>query len=112
MKQVINGFGERINRLDLAEVVTSLYDAALQESSRKTYQTGQRAFARFTKEIYGQQETTAQLPFEHRNLGDVELHLAFFMAWLLIQPTITSASTILGYETHTKFMFRSEGCKP
>ena len=105
-------FGATINRPDLAEVVASLYDAALQESSRKTYQTGQRAFRRFHEEIYGQKESSACLPFQNRNLGDVVLHLSFFMAWLLIQPTITSASTILGYETHTKYMFRSEGCKP
>ena len=34
------------------------------------------------------------------------------MAWLLLQPSISSASTILGYEVHTKYMFKEWGCDP
>ena len=90
-------------------MVASLYDAALQDSSRKTYKTGQRAYLRFAEEVYG---CTVPLPFLRRRLCNVELHLAFFIAWLLIQPGISSASTVLGYEVHTMPMFRSEGCKP
>ena len=44
-------FGEKIGRLDLAEIVVNLYEAALQQSSRKTYRTGQRAYLRFVKEV-------------------------------------------------------------
>ena len=42
----------------------------------------------------------------------MELRLAFFMASLVLKPTINSASTILGYETHVKFLFRAQGCDP
>ena len=39
-----------------------------------------------------------------------ELNLAFFMAFLLLEPSITKATTILAYETHVKYLFRAEGC--
>ena len=38
--------------------------------------------------------------------------MAFFMAWLLLNRDISRATTVLNYETHTKFMFRGEGCHP
>ena len=34
------------------------------------------------------------------------------MAYLVLQPTITAASTILGYEGHVKYKFRENGCEP
>ena len=49
-------------------------------------------------------------PFQRRTLTETELNLAFFMAFLLLEPKITAASTILGYETHVKYMFKEEGC--
>ena len=70
-------FGEKIGRLDLAEIVVSLYDAALQESSRKTYQTGQRAYLRFVKEV-GRIDLLR--PRMRNKLDNTELSLAFYMA--------------------------------
>ena len=32
------------------------------------------------------------------------------MAYLLLQPTVTKASTICGYESHVKYAFKEEGC--
>ena len=40
------------------------------------------------------------------------LSLAFSMAYLVLQPAITAASTILGYERHMKYQFRENGCEP
>ena len=34
------------------------------------------------------------------------------MAFLILKPTITKASTILNYETHVKYHFREQGCHP
>ena len=51
-------------------------------------------------------------PFTPRPLGKAELSLAFFMAFLVLQPTIAASSTILGYETHVKYKFRDNGCEP
>ena len=86
-----------------------LYDAALQESSRKQYGTGQRAYLRFSSGI---PTSGFLLPFPRRQLKRTELMLAFFMASLLLRPTIKRASTILCYETHVKWSFRKEGCHP
>ena len=91
---------------DLADVVMDLFDAALQPSSRRTYKTGQRAYMRFLRTIHD----GSVFPFQRRTLTETELNLAFFMAFLLLEPKITAASTILGYETHVKYMFKEEGC--
>ena len=50
------------------------------------------------------------LPFRPRHLAKTELTLAFFMASLLLKPTINVGKTIRGYETHVKYWFRTEGC--
>ena len=34
------------------------------------------------------------------------------MASLVLKATIKAGTTILNYETHTKYLFRSEGCEP
>ena len=34
------------------------------------------------------------------------------MASLVLKPTISASATILGYETHVKYLFRSQGCDP
>ena len=86
-----------------------MYDAALKESSRKTYKTGQRAYIRFIEEA---QLDGAILPFIPRSLSRTELCLSFFIAYLVTRPSIASASTILGYEGHVKYLFRSQGCDP
>ena len=83
-----------------------MYDAALRESTRRTYRTGQRAYDRFVQDI----KNGEYYPFHQRTLSETELNLAFFMASLLMKPSINSASTILGYETHVKYAFREEGC--
>ena len=49
-------------------------------------------------------------PFEPQALSETELNLAFFMAFLLLEPRIRAAGTILNYETHVKFKFKEEGC--
>ena len=70
-------FGEKIGRMDLADIVVSLYDAALQQSSRKTYQTGQRAYLRFVKEV-GRMHLLR--PYMRNKLDDTELSLSFYIA--------------------------------
>ena len=100
-------FGRKIRRLDLADLVIDLYDSALQESSHKTYGTGQRAYVKFMNEI---NLPGMMWPFSQSTLRATELTLAFFMAFLMMRPTITKASTILSYETHLKWWYRKEGC--
>ena len=90
----------------LAEAVMDIYEAAIMESSRKTYGTGQRAYCRFLNTLH---EGT-RFPFQKRDLGKTELNLAFYMAFLLLEPTIKKASTILNYENHVKYWFRTENC--
>ena len=103
---VVHQFGIDHVVPELAEVVMSLFHAALQPSSQRTYRTGQRAYNRFVNAIRSGQ----RFPFKRRTLPVTELNLAFFMAFLLLEPSITKASTILGYETHVKYLFKSEGC--
>ena len=112
MKREIRQFGILIKRPDLAEVVEHLYDAALQKSSRRTYKTGQRAYLRFINELSGGCPLRREWlrPFKQKSLGRTELSLAFFMAYLVLQPSISAASTILGYVTHVKYRFRENGC--
>ena len=86
-----------------------LYDSAIQESSRRQYGTGQRAYLRFAGKL---SIPGGFFPFQKRRLENTELTLAFFMAHLLLKPTIKKASTILCYEAHVKWMFRREGCDP
>ena len=91
---------------DLAEVVLDLYDAALRASSRNVYRTGQRAYDRFMTRL----KTGRYFPFQPQALSETELNLAFYMAFLLMEPRIKAADTILKYESHVKFKFREEGC--
>ena len=88
-------------------MVDHLYDAALCTSSRRTYGTGQRAYFKFASEIRSEK---ALSPFTARSLNATELHLSFYMAFLILKPTITKASTILNYEGHVKYFFREHGC--
>ena len=90
----------------LAEVVIDLYEAALRASSRRTYGTGQRAYERFITTMEG----GVYYPFMPTSLTETELNLAFYMASLLLKPSITTAGTILGYECHVKSAFRENGC--
>ena len=102
-------FGAEINRPDLAEIVEHLYDSALQESSKKTYGTGQRAYFRFVQELNKEE---AYVPFHPKNLSRTELYLAFYIAYLVLKPTVNKATTILAYEGHVKYFFREQGCLP
>ena len=99
-------FGLRQEAQVLAEVVLDLYDAALWASSRNTYRTGQQAYDRFMLRL----NTGRYLPFEPEALSETELNLAFFMGFLLLEPRINAAGSIVNYETHVKFMIREEGC--
>ena len=83
-----------------------LYDAALRTSSRTVYRTGQRAYDQFMVSL----PSARYLPFEPLALSETELTLAFFMAFLLLRPRITTAGTILNYESHVKSKFQGEGC--
>ena len=103
---MVHQFGINHAVPELAEVVISVFHAALQPSSQRTYRTGQRAYNRFLSTMTG----GSRFPFKRRMLPETELNLAFFMAFLLLEPSITKASTILGYETHVKYMFKTEGC--
>ena len=87
----------------------NLYDVALKTASRKTYNTGYRAYQRFATEI---NKPEAFQPFQQQTLEKTELYLAFYIAWLVLKPSISAASTILNYETHVKYFFREEGCDP
>ena len=109
MERSVLEFGELHQVPGLAETVLDLYSAALRESSQKTYKTGQRAYFRFCSMLKQQQ---SPFPFEQQELSPTELTLAFYMASLLLEPTIKSGSTVIGYENHVKHMFRSEGCPP
>ena len=93
----------------MGDVVIDLYDSSLEESSRSQYATGQRAYLRFILSVPATEYT---LPFPQTPLRETELSLAFFMASMVLKPTIKVASTILNYETHVKWMFRKEGCHP
>ena len=99
-------FGNRKQVQDLSEVVMDLYAAALQPSSRKTYGTGQRAYVRFVRSMSG----GVKFPFQRRVLGETELNLAFFIAFLVMQRQVNKASTILNYTSHVKYVFREQGC--
>ena len=99
-------FGQARGVPALAVTVMDLYDAALRLSSQRTYKTGQRAYTRFINTLTG----GSHFPFLCRQLHKTELTLAFYMAYLLLQPSITKASTILSYETHVKYLFKEEGC--
>ena len=86
-----------------------MYDAALQDSSKQTYKTGQRAYSRFAEEI---KKDEAHLPFLPKQLNRTELYLAFFIAYLILKPTITKGTRIRAYEGHVKYLFREQGCSP
>ena len=107
MGRNIWSFGLEIGRPDLAEIVEHLYDAALQPSSKKTYKTGQRAYLRFVEEI---EKSEGRMPFRPQKLNRTELYLAFYIAYLILRPTIKKGSTILAYEGHVKYLFREQGC--
>ena len=109
MRQAIWEFGKKTGRTDLAEIVQDLYDAALKQSSRQTYGTGQRAYLRFASEL---NFPNALVPFHPDKLTNTELCLSFYIAYLMLKSTITKASTILNYETHVKYAFREQGCHP
>ena len=99
-------FGRAHGVPHLADVVVDLFNSALQPSSRRTYGTGQRAYSRFMTTMQG----GIAFPFRRRELGQTELNLAFFIAFLLLEPNVRQASTILNYETHVKYLFKEEGC--
>ena len=50
------------------------------------------------------------MPFVPQNLNRTEQYLAFYIAYLILKPTIKKGSTILAYEGHVKYLFREEGC--
>ena len=92
-----------------AEVVMDLYDAALAESSKKTYKSGQRAYSRFLTKL---PIFHRQLPFLPCLLSELELRLAFFIADMVLDVPPKAASTMRGYMTHVKYQFREQGCDP
>ena len=92
--------------LEIAHTVMDLLDTTLKPSARRTYKTGQWAYSRFLETL----QDGIHFPFKPLELRHTELNLAFNIAFLLLEPTDRKASTILGYETHVKSWFRSEGC--
>ena len=97
--EAIANFGRSRGVPHLAEVVIDLYDASLKTSSKNTYKTGQSAYFRFVQELNG----GILFPFEALTLSETELNLAFFMANLILRPTITVGATIASYVTHVKY---------
>ena len=61
-------------------------------SSKRTYGTGQRAYLKFSSEF---KSKTVLAPFVSQSLNNTELHLAFYMAFLILKPTITKSTTII-----------------
>ena len=112
VKRCIYQFGRTIGRPDLAEIVADLWDAALEESSHRTYRTGQRAYLKYIKTLTATAARNAMSPFQRTYLNFTELHLAFFIAHLVLQPSIKAGSTIAGYVVHVKYGFREAGCDP
>ena len=104
--ECVNKFGREHRVEHLAEVVLDVYDAAIKLSTKRTYNTGQKAYVRFITSIHNGR----LFPFQSCQLGQTELNLAFFMASLLLKPSITVGTTIVGYESHVKYWFRAEGC--
>ena len=47
VERCVIDFGKQFKKLYLTDIVIDLYDAALQETSRAQYRTGQRAYWRF-----------------------------------------------------------------
>ena len=105
-------FGDKIKRSDLAEIVSDLWDAALEVSSQRTYRTGQRAYLKFVSTLDQSVHQAARFPFQRYKLNDTKLYLAFFMAHLVLKPSIKVGSTIAGYVVHVKYGFRAAGCEP
>ena len=99
VERCVIDYAKKIGRLSLADVVIDVYDSSLEESSRSQYATGQRAYIRFVNSLHSAQYL---LPFPKTPLRNTELSLAFFMASLLLKPSIKVAATILSYETHVK----------
>ena len=66
----------------------------------------ERAYARFVRSM----TRGVKFPFQARMLGETELNLAFFIAFLVVQPRVNKASTILNYTSHVKYVFREQGC--
>ena len=77
IKRSIWSFGQYLGKPDLAEVVENLYDAALKNTSKNTYNTGRRAYQRFAADI---NKKEALQPFQQRSLGKTELYLSFYIA--------------------------------
>ena len=99
-------FGQQCRVLELAHTVMDLFDAALKPSSRRTYKTGQRAYSCFLGTLHD----GIRFPFKPLSLRHTELNLAFYIAFLLLEPNVRKALTILCYDIHVKSWFRSEGC--
>ena len=62
-------YGKRINKIWLAGVVMDLYDAAIQDSTRNQYKTGQRDYVRFATFV----NVHGLFPFPRRSLNKTEL---------------------------------------
>ena len=110
MIEDVLAFGKKHMQIGLAETVLDLYDAALKESSKRSYGTGQRAFIAFVNSWL--LPSAPLFPFVRQRLTLTELYLAFFMATLVLKPSISVASSILCYESYCKYLFRSKGCHP
>ena len=99
VEKCVHRFGAEHRAPHIAKVVLDFYEAALKASSQRTYRTGQRAYHRFVESLYDPSE----LPFVGQQLNETELTLAFFMAHLLLKPTMSVGTTILNYESHVKY---------
>ena len=108
MKDVCK-YGVKLRLSQHAEVVMDLYESALAPSSRRTYRSGKRAYDRFIMKLPA---NIRRLPFIPRQLSELELSLAFFVADMVLDVPPKAASTMRGYLAHVKYHFRAAGCDP
>ena len=99
-------YGERIGSSTLAEAVIYFYHNAWTASTTSTYTTGQRRWQQFTSIFRG----ISPFPHPRAALQEFELALAFFAAHLALQPTITRDTTVAGFLSHVRTLWRRNRC--
>ena len=99
-------YGERIGNRLLAKAVIYFYQNAWAESTARSYRTGQRRWEKFTASF----PSIPLYPFPRNDLQEYELALAFYAAYLSLQPTITRGTTVAAYLSHVRAAWRLEGC--
>ena len=106
MAQTCLRYGEWIGNDLLAKAVIHFYHNAWAASTARCYRTGQRRWEKFT----ATHPVIPMYPFPQKMLQEYELALAFYAAYLALQPTITRGSTVAAYLSHVRAGWRQAGC--